>query len=286
MSAKILDGKKTAEQILQRVANEIKKRNKTGLISPGLAVVIVGDNPASKIYVQKKRQVCQQVGIISHAYDLPADTSQEQLLQLIDKLNNAEDVHGILIQLPLPKHIDAHKVMESINPDKDVDGFHPYNLGLLAAGKPGFAPCTPRGIMTLLQENIKQDLAGIDAVIIGHSNIVGKPMALELLNANATVAVCHIFTKDIKQYISQAELLIVAAGVPELVKGKWIKLGAIVVDVGANVLPNGKLVGDVEFAAAKERAGWITPVPGGVGPMTIATLMENTLLAAANLCGH
>lgn len=281
MSAKILDGKKTAGQILHHVKDEIKKRQKKELLAPGLAVIIVGEDPASKIYVQKKRQICQQVGIVSHAYDLPVDTSQEQLLQLIAKLNNAEDIHGILIQLPLPKHIDVHKVIESINPNKDVDGFHPCNLGLLAAGKPAFVPCTPHGIMTLLKENIKQDLAGIDAVIIGHSNIVGKPMALELLNANATVTVCHIFTKDIKKYIAQAELLIVAAGVSELVKGNWIKPGAIVVDVGANLLENGKLVGDVEFAVAKERAGWITPVPGGVGPMTIATLMENTLLAAS-----
>jgi methylenetetrahydrofolate dehydrogenase (NADP+)/methenyltetrahydrofolate cyclohydrolase len=283
MSAKILHGEKTAAQIREYVVIKVKDMLSKGLRAPGLAVVIVGDDPASKIYVQKKRKICYQVGIISHDYDLPAATSQEKLLQLIDELNNDQEVNGILIQLPLPKHIDVNKIIESINPAKDVDGFHPYNLGLLAAGTPRFAPCTPRGIMTLLKKNINKDLQGIAATIIGHSNIVGKPMALELLNANATVSVCHVFTQDIKPYVAQADLLIVAAGVPELVKGNWIKPGAIVIDVGANLMPNNKLVGDVEFDVAKERASWITPVPGGVGPMTIATLMENTLLAA-NLC--
>ena len=285
MSAKILNGEQAAAQIHEQVASAIKDRLEKGLRAPGLAVVIVGEDPASKIYVQKKRKVCQQVGIISRDYDLPADTGQEQLLQLIDELNNDKDVHGILIQLPLPKHIAVNKIIERIRPDKDVDGFHPYNLGLLAAGSPKFSPCTPRGIMTLLKKNINKDLQGMAATIIGHSNIVGKPMALELLNANATVSVCHVFTKDITPYVAQADLLIVAAGMPELVKGDWIKPGAIVIDVGANLMPDGKVVGDVEFDVAKERASWITPVPGGVGPMTIATLMENTLLAANHQFG-
>lgn len=283
MTAQILDGKTLAQRIKREVSEQTQLRIDKGLRVPGLAVVIVGENPASQIYVKKKRQSCKEVGFISNDYNLDTDITESELLQLIDNLNADPGIDGILVQLPLPEHMNANNVLERIKPDKDVDGFHPYNLGRLAQARPVLRPCTPKGIMTLLERNIKRDLQGIEAVIIGHSNIVGKPMALELLAANATVSVCHVFTHDIQSYVARAELLIVAAGVPELVKGSWIKEGAIVVDVGINRNKDGKLVGDVEFAAAQERASWISPVPGGVGPMTVATLLENTLFAAKEL---
>ncbi|OGT08073.1 MAG: bifunctional methylenetetrahydrofolate dehydrogenase/methenyltetrahydrofolate cyclohydrolase [Gammaproteobacteria bacterium GWE2_37_16] len=279
MTATIINGIKIAEKIQQDVATGIQKRLTNGLRAPGLVVIIVGDNPASKIYVQKKRQMCAQLGMFSKHYDLPTNTSEQALIELIKQLNIDQTIDGILVQLPLPKHITTEKILEAIHPNKDVDGFHPYNMGRLAMGIPLLRPCTPKGIMALLN-NTKISLKGINATIIGASNIVGRPMALELLMAGATVTVCHIFTKDLPSHIRDADLLIAAAGVPNLIKGNWIKEGAIVIDVGFNRLPNGKIVGDVELEIAKEHASWITPVPGGVGPMTVAMLMENTLFAA------
>ena len=283
MTAKILDGKAMAKQIRSEVTAGVKERLDNGLRAPGLAVVIVGADPASQIYVGGKRKACAETGIISKNYDLPADTSEDKILGIIDELNADETIDGILIQLPLPEHINPIKVLDRIKPDKDVDGFHPFNIGSLAVGRPQLCPCTPHGVMTLLKRNIDRKLEGINAVIIGHSNIVGKPMALELLAENATVSICHVFTDDIKPHIARADLLVVGVGVPHLVKGDWIKEGAIVVDIGINRLSDGSIVGDVEFDVAKEKASWITPVPGGVGPMTIATLMENTLFAANEL---
>jgi methylenetetrahydrofolate dehydrogenase (NADP+) / methenyltetrahydrofolate cyclohydrolase len=283
MTAKIIDGNTISAAIRQEVAKQVKERLDRGLRAPGLAVVIIGENQASQIYVSKKRKSCEEVGFISKAYDLPAITTEAQLLQIIDELNNNQEIDGILIQLPLPEHINATTVLERIRPDKDVDGFHPYNIGRLTVGRPTLRPCTPKGVMTLLQQKGMPNLQGLNAVIIGASNIVGKPMAMELLNVFCTVTVCHIYTKDISTHIKQADIVIAAAGVPNLIKGEWIKEGAIVIDVGINRLSTGKIVGDVEFDVAKERAGWITPVPGGVGPMTVATLLENTLYAANEL---
>ena len=283
MTAKLLDGKATAKQIHKEIATGVQTRLAQGLRAPGLAVIIIGENPASKVYVTAKLKACAEVGIISKNFDLPTKTTEQELLRIIEQLNADTTIDGILVQAPLPKHINTEKVFETIKPDKDVDGFHPYNLGRLALTQPILAPCTPRGIMTLLKRNIALNLEGVNAVIIGHSNVVGKPMALELLAANTTVTVCNAFTDDIKQHIAKADLLIVATGVPHLVKGDWIKAGAIVIDVGITRLPDGELIGDVEFNVAKEKASWITPVPGGVGPMTIATLMENTLFAANKL---
>jgi methylenetetrahydrofolate dehydrogenase (NADP+)/methenyltetrahydrofolate cyclohydrolase len=283
MTAENLDGRLLAKQMQKEIAEQVELRLLRNLPAPGLAVVIVGEDPASKLYVSKKCKACSEVGIIAEKYELPATTSEEDLLLLIEKLNCNRGVDGILVQLPLPKHIDTNKVLELINSDKDVDGFNPYNLGRLAQARPFMSPATSRGIMTLLQKNIERDLQGIDATIIGHSIIVGRPMALELLAVNATISICHKYTKDIKPYVAKADLLISATGVPELIKGDWIKEGAIVVDAGISRLDNGKIVGDVEFAKAKDRASWITPVPGGVGPMTVATLMQNTLFAANEL---
>jgi methylenetetrahydrofolate dehydrogenase (NADP+)/methenyltetrahydrofolate cyclohydrolase len=283
MTAKILDGNALAAQIYQEIGEKVKARIAKGFRAPGLAVVIVGENPASKIYVGRKRAACEKVGFISKSHDLPEKTTEAELLALVDQLNNDPTVDGILVQMPLPAHINSNNILDRIRADKDVDGFHPYNIGRLAEARPVLSPCTPKGVMTLLRRNLQQSLQGIDATIIGHSNVVGKPMALELLAENATVSVCHVFTKDIKPYIAKADLLVVAVGKAHLIKGEWIKEGAIVVDVGINRLPDGKIVGDVEFEVAKERAAWITPVPGGVGPMTVATLMENTFYAATEL---
>lgn len=283
MTAQIIDGKNIATQIKQEVTTGVQARIKKGLRAPGLSVVIVGENPASKIYVSSKRKTCIEVGMISKEFNLPAKTTETELLRIIDDLNADDAIDGILIQLPLPAHIDSNKVLERIKPDKDVDGFHPYNQGRLAVGRPSLRPCTPKGIMTMLQRSKIPPLKGMEAVIIGASNIVGKPMALELLAEFCTVTVCHIFTKDIKPHIRNADLLIAAAGVPHLIKGEWIKEGAVVIDVGINRLQDGSIVGDVEYEVAKERAGWISPVPGGVGPMTVATLIENTLYAANEL---
>ncbi|MEK1908135.1 MAG: bifunctional methylenetetrahydrofolate dehydrogenase/methenyltetrahydrofolate cyclohydrolase FolD, partial [Pseudomonas sp.] len=266
----------------QQIAQRVTERRQQGLRAPGLAVILVGSDPASQVYVSHKRKDCEEVGFVSVAHDLPANTTQGELLLLIDQLNRDNAIDGILVQLPLPAHLDASQLLERINPDKDVDGFHPYNVGRLAQRIPLLRPCTPKGIMTLL-ESTGVDPHGLNAVIVGASNIVGRPMAMELLLAGCTVTVTHRFTKDLPGHLANADLVVVAAGKPGLVKGEWIKPGAIVIDVGINRQADGKLVGDVEFDAAAERAGWITPVPGGVGPMTRACLLENTLYAAEHL---
>ena len=283
MTAQILCGKTIANQIQQEIVLGVNKRIAQCLRPPGLAVIIVGTDPASKIYVRNKRKLCQEVGMLSKSFDLPNTTAQEKLLNLIHKLNNDTTIDGILVQLPLPDHIDVNTVLDAIRPDKDVDGFHPCNQGLLAIGRPFLRPCTPKGIMTMLAKSNIPVLKGMEAVIIGASTIVGKPMALELLMSDCTVTVCHVFTKNIIQHIKRADLIVVAVGIPNLIQGKWLKEGCIVIDVGINRLPNGQIVGDVEFAEAKKRAGWITPVPGGIGPVTVATLMENTLYASNKL---
>jgi methylenetetrahydrofolate dehydrogenase (NADP+)/methenyltetrahydrofolate cyclohydrolase len=279
MSAQIIDGKAIAAQLRQDIKQRVEVRQTKGLRAPGLAVVLVGDNPASQVYVGSKRKGCEETGILSLAHDLPADTSQEELLALIDQLNEDPTVDGILVQLPLPQHIDVSTVIERIHPDKDVDGFHPYNIGRLTIQMPTLRPCTPRGSMTLL-ESTGVDLKGLDAVIVGASNIVGRPMALELLMAGCTVTVCHSKTRDLQEKLSKADLVVAAVGRPEMIKGEWLKEGVIVIDVGINRLESGKLVGDVEFESAREKASWITPVPGGVGPMTVATLLQNTIDSA------
>jgi len=279
MSAQIMDGKAHAARLRQEIKARVGRRDEAGLRPPGLAVILLGEDPASQVYVAHKRKDCAEVGFRSFAHDLPADTPEAKLLALIDALNDDPQVDGILVQLPLPGHIDAEKVIERIHPAKDVDGFHPYNVGRLALRLPILRPCTPHGVMRLLKETEKP-LKGLEAVVVGASNIVGRPMALELLLAGCTVTVTHRFTRDLAQHVSRADLLVVAVGKPGLVKGEWIKPGAMVIDVGMNRTAEGRLVGDVEFDAARERAGWITPVPGGVGPMTRALLLENTLLAA------
>lgn len=278
MAAKIIDGKTIAQQVRLEVAEKVKQRLADGKRAPGLAVVLVGEDPASQIYVGSKRRACEEVGFLSRSYDLPATTSEAELLELIDALNHDNAIDGILVQLPLPAGIDNVKVLERIAPDKDVDGFHPYNVGRLCQRAPLLRPCTPRGIITLL-ERYNIDTYGLNAVVVGASNIVGRPMSLELLLAGCTTTVTHRFTKDLRHHIEHADLLVVAVGKPGFIPGEWIKPGAIVIDVGINRLDSGKVVGDVEFASAAERAAWITPVPGGVGPMTVATLIQNTLQA-------
>jgi len=279
MSAQILDGKAIAADVRQQVGKRVEEILASGKKAPGLAVVLVGANPASEVYVRNKRKACGEVGFYSELHELEASTSQDDLLALVDELNAKEEIDGILVQLPLPDHIDEESVIERILPTKDVDGFHPYNVGRLVLRMPLLRSCTPRGIMTLL-ERTGQKLEGLDAVIIGQSNIVGRPMALELLAARCTITVCHSRTKDLADKARSADVLVVATGRAEMVSGDWIKPGAIVIDVGINRTDAGKLVGDVAFDSAKEKASWITPVPGGVGPMTIATLLENTLQAA------
>lgn len=281
MPATIIDGVKIAGQITEAVKKRVDERLAQGARVPGLAVILVGSDPASQVYVSKKRKSCEQVGFLSRSYDLPETTSQQQLNDLICKLNEDPDIDGILVQLPLPRHLNADDIIQHIRPDKDVDGFHPFNIGRLALRVPMLRPCTPKGIMRLLQST-GENLKGANAVIVGASNIVGRPMSLELLLAGATVTTTHRFTKDLEGYVRAAELLVVAAGKPGLIPGEWVRSGSIVIDVGINRMPNGKLVGDVEFEPAAQRAGWITPVPGGVGPMTVATLLENTLFAADN----
>ena len=278
MSAQIIDGKTIAQQVRQEVAEKVKQRLAAGKRAPGLAVVLVGENPASQIYVSSKRKACEEVGFISRSYDLPGSTSEDELLALIDKLNGDAEIDGILVQLPLPEGIDNVKVLERIAADKDVDGFHPYNVGRLCQRAPLLRPCTPRGIMTLL-ERYNIDTFGLNAVVIGASNIVGRPMSLELLLGGCTTTVTHRFTRNLRQHVENADLLVVAVGKPGFIPGEWIKPGAVVIDVGINRLEDGRVVGDVEFAVAAERAAWITPVPGGVGPMTVATLIQNTLQA-------
>ncbi|HEX5057693.1 MAG TPA: bifunctional methylenetetrahydrofolate dehydrogenase/methenyltetrahydrofolate cyclohydrolase FolD [Gammaproteobacteria bacterium] len=276
MTARILDGKAIAAGIRDRIRQQVNQRLSDGKRPPGLAVVLVGTDPASHVYVTGKHKACTEVGIISKSHLLPAETSQAELLALIDALNRDSAVDGILVQLPLPGHIDPGIVIERILPMKDVDGFHPYNVGRLAQRIPKLRPCTPYGIIELLK-SAGEVFTGRGAVVIGASNIVGRPMALELLLLGATVTVCHRFTKDLRPYIERADIVIAAAGKPGLIKGSWIKPQATVIDVGISRLENGELAGDVEFEAARERAAWITPVPGGVGPMTIAMLLTNTL---------
>lgn len=278
MAAKIIDGKTIAQQVRLEVAEKVKQRLADGKRAPGLAVVLVGEDPASQIYVGSKRRACEEVGFISRSYDLPVTTSETELLELIDALNNDGEIDGILVQLPLPAGIDNVKMLERIAPDKDVDGFHPYNVGRLCQRAPLLRPCTPRGIITLL-ERYNIETYGLNAVVVGASNIVGRPMSLELLLAGCTTTVTHRFTKDLRHHIEHADLLVVAVGKPGFIPGEWIKPGAIVIDVGINRLESGKVVGDVDFDSAAERAAWITPVPGGVGPMTVATLIQNTLQA-------
>ena len=282
MTAQLIDGKTIAATLRQQIAQRVTDRLQQGLRAPGLAVILVGHDPASQVYVAHKRKDCQEVGFLSRAYDLPDNTRQDELLGLIDQLNDDPAIDGILVQLPLPKHLDASQLLERIRPDKDVDGFHPYNVGRLAQRMPLLRPCTPKGVMTLL-ESTGVDLHGLNALVVGASNIVGRPMALELLLAGCTITVAHRFTHDLEEHVRRSDLLVVATGITDLVKGEWIKPGAIVIDVGINRQADGKLRGDVEFGPASERAGWITPVPGGVGPMTRACLLENTLYAAEEL---
>lgn len=282
MTAQIIDGKALAQRIQQQLAKGVQQRLDKGLHAPGLAVIHVGNDPASTIYVSKKREACKAVGFQSGMYDFPESMTELELIQLIKKLNQDQHTDGILVQLPLPGHIDEDRVMDAIDPAKDVDGFHAQNLGQLLQRRPHLRSCTPYGIMMML-ETVRDSLKGIDALVVGASTIVGRPMAVELLNAGATVTVCHRFSHDLETLVSRADLVIVAVGKPNLVKGEWIKKGAIVIDVGVNRLEDGSLCGDVEFEVAKTRAAWISPVPGGVGPMTVTTLMKNTLEAANEL---
>ena len=285
MTAKILDGKAIAKALKQDLKRATDLRLKAGKRPPGLAVVLLGADPASEIYVGSKRRGCEEIGFKSSSYDLPVTTTEAELLALIDTLNNNSEIDGILVQLPLPDHIDADNIIEHIAPQKDVDGFHPYNIGRLAQRNPQLRPCTPKGMITMLYKT-GIDLRGKEAVVIGASNIVGRPMSLELLLAGCTTTVCHRMTKDLELHVRRADILVVAVGKPNFIPGEWIKHGAIVLDVGINRLKDGSLVGDVEFDVARERAAWISPVPGGVGPMTVATLLENTLYAAEELAQY
>jgi methylenetetrahydrofolate dehydrogenase (NADP+)/methenyltetrahydrofolate cyclohydrolase len=282
MTAKLIDGRAIAAGVRHKIKKKIDARRQNGLRIPGLAVVLVGQNPASEIYVRNKCMACEDAGVISHSHALPDDTTEAQLLDLIDELNRNNSIDGILVQFPLPEHIDTDKVTERIRPDKDVDGFHPYNIGRLAQRRPSLRSCTPRGVITLL-EHTEETFYGREAVVVGASNIVGRPMGLELLLAGCTVTTCHRFTRNLDEHVAQADILVVAVGKPGVVSGTWVKPGATVIDVGINRLEDGSLIGDIGFDSACERAAWITPVPGGVGPMTVATLLENTLFAAEEL---
>ncbi|MCF6777338.1 bifunctional methylenetetrahydrofolate dehydrogenase/methenyltetrahydrofolate cyclohydrolase FolD [Thiotrichales bacterium 19X7-9] len=282
MSAKIIDGRLIATQLRNEIKNAVDLRLEHDKRPPGLAVIIVGKNPASEIYVKNKRKACKDVGFKSINHDLSESVSETELLELIEQLNNDASVDGILVQLPLPEHIDNTKIIEAIRPDKDVDGFHPYNIGRLMTRNPLLRPCTPKGIMTLLERTV-HDIRGLHAVVVGASNIVGRPMVMELLQAGCTVTDCHRFTENLPFHTLQADILVTAVGKPKFIQGDWIKKGAIVIDVGINRVADGHLVGDVDFDTAKDRASWITPVPGGVGPMTIASLLDNTLYAASKL---
>lgn len=278
MSAQIINGKAIADAMLDEMKTRVEARVAQGKRAPTLAVILVGADPASHIYVRNKRLACEKVGIRSLAYDLPSSITQAELMVLIEQLNNDNEVDGILVQSPLPAQIQDEFVIEHISPAKDVDGFHPFNIGRLAVRQPTLRSCTPFGVMKMLQST-GLELLGLNAVVVGVSNHVGRPMALELLLAGCTVTSCHRHTKDLRGNVAGADIVVAAAGKPGLVQGEWIKPGAIVIDIGITRLADGTICGDVGFAAAKERAGWITPVPGGVGPMTVATLMENTLLA-------
>ncbi len=282
MTAKLIDGNATAKAMRESIKVRVDARLAAGKRAPGLAVILVGTDPASQVYVSHKRKDCEQVGIVSKAFDLPATTGQQELLDLIDQLNNDNDVDGILVQLPLPAGLRSDEILERIDPTKDVDGFHPFNVGRLAQRMPLLRPCTPAGVIDLL-DGTGTDITGMHAVIVGASKIVGRPMGLELLLKGCTVTTCHRFTKDLEGHVRQADIVVVAVGKPGIVKGEWVKEGAMVIDVGINRLDSGKLVGDVDFDAAAERASFITPVPGGVGPMTRAKLLENTLFACEEL---
>lgn len=281
-TATLIDGKAIAQSIRQQVKQQVAERLATGKRAPGLAVVLVGQDAASQVYVGSKRKACEEIGFVSKAYDLPVTVSQSALENLIDELNAAPDIDGILVQLPLPAGLDTTKIIERIQPSKDVDGFHPYNIGRLAQRIPVLRPCTPKGVITLLQST-GMDLHGQHAVIVGASNIVGRPMSLELLFAGATTTVCHRFTRGLQEHVERADIVIVAVGKANFIPGEWIKPGATVIDVGINRQSDGSLCGDVSFTAASERAAFITPVPGGVGPMTVASLMQNTLQACEEL---
>lgn len=283
MGATIIDGNAVAAKRRAAVAERVAELKTKGL-TPGLAVVIVGEDPASQVYVRMKQKDCDEVGFFSEKYALPAETSQADILALVGKLNARADIHGILVQLPLPGHIDEDTVLEAIHPEKDVDGFHPTNVGRMLIGKETLLPCTPHGCIVLLEET-GVDLTGKEAVVLGRSNIVGKPVAILLLEKHATVTICHSRTKDLPDVVRRADVLVAAVGRPEMVKGDWIKPGAVVIDVGINRLDDGRLVGDVDFESASEVASAITPVPGGVGPMTRAMLLENTLTAAVRQAG-
>jgi len=270
----IIDGKQIAKKLRSRIAEQVTKLDR----KPGLAVVLVGDDPASEVYVRNKDNACKEVGFYSEKINKPADITQAELLSEVERLNKDDKIDGILVQLPLPSHLDANQVIEAINPNKDVDGFHSENVGKLMQNKAYLRPCTPKGVMTMLA-TIGVDLVGKNCVVVGASNIVGRPMAMELLNARATVTICNSKTQDLSSKIKQADIIVAAVGKPKMIKGDWIKTGAIVIDVGITRLENGSLSGDVDFDAVQDKAAWITPVPGGVGPMTIATLLENTLTA-------
>ncbi|MDY6979079.1 MAG: bifunctional methylenetetrahydrofolate dehydrogenase/methenyltetrahydrofolate cyclohydrolase FolD [Pseudomonadota bacterium] len=285
MTAQIIDGKALAAQRRQLVKQQVDARLEAEKRAPGLAVILVGNDPASEVYVRNKRKACEEAGINSYAYDLPIDTEQDRLLTLIDELNANPVVDGILVQMPLPPHINQETVIERIKPDKDVDGFHPYNIGRLAVRMPVLRPCTPRGVIAML-ESTGQPVKGQDTLVVGASNHVGRPMALELLLAGSTVTVCHRFTRDLEQKVREAEIVVVAVGKPGVVDGDWIKPGATVIDVGINRTEAGKLIGDVDFASASQHAAWISPVPGGVGPMTVAMLLQNTVDACNNFHDH
>jgi len=282
MTAQLLDGKAIASALKQDLKAATALRLQAGKRRPGLAVVLIGSDPASQVYVGSKRRSCEEIGFKSDSYDLPEHCPESELLNLIDQLNHDDEIDGILVQLPLPDHIDTDKIIEHIAPHKDVDGFHPYNIGRLAQRNPQLRPCTPKGMITMLTKT-GIELKGQEAVVVGASNIVGRPMALELLLAGCTTTVCHRMTKDLEFHVRRADILVVAVGKANFIPGDWVKAGAIVLDVGINRLDNGKLVGDVEFDVAKEKAAWISPVPGGVGPMTVATLLENTFYAAEML---
>ena len=282
MSANIIDGKAIAAQIREDLKSQVAQRVAGGLRPPGLAVILVGSDPASEVYVGSKRRACDEIGFKSESHDLPTSTTEAELLQLIDKLNADTDIDGILVQFPLPDHIDTELVIERIHHDKDVDGFHPYNIGRLAVRMPVFRSCTPYGVMKLL-ESLDEPIKGMQALVVGASNHVGRPMSLELLMAGCTVTTTHRFTRELESHVRRADIIVVGVGRPGLVKGEWIKPGAIVVDIGINRTDEGKLVGDVEFEVASQNASWITPVPGGVGPMTVAMLMYNTFYAAQRL---
>ncbi len=277
--AELINGKEIASDMRAEIAREAEELKAKSGISPGLAVVLVGEDPASRVYVGMKEKACKEAGFYSLQHKLAEETTEDDLLNLIDDLNNDDEIHGILVQLPLPKQINESRVLEAISPLKDVDGFNPYNVGRLVTGKPLFQPCTPYGVIKML-ERLDVKIEGSEAVVVGRSNIVGKPVAIMLLQKHATVTICHSRTKDLKGKVKGADIVIAAVGVPEMIKGDWIKPGAIVIDVGMNRLDSGKLVGDVEFDAASKVASAITPVPGGVGPMTITMLLYNTLHSA------